>query len=109
MLWCIAIAGFAASSIYPLALALLFVGGFLELSFNTMAMTLVQLNAPVHMRGRVIGLYSMSALGLRAFSGVTIGVIGGMIGIHWSLAISALALLAIIFGIFSFGLGAARR
>jgi MFS family permease len=95
MLWCLAIAGFAASSIYPLALALLFVGGFLELSFNTMAMTLVQLNAPAQMRGRVIGLYSMSALGLRAFSGVTIGVIGGMIGIHWSLAFSALALFAI--------------
>ena len=108
MLWCIAIAGFAASSLYPLSLVLLFVGGFLELSFNTMAMTLVQLNAPADMRGRVIGLYSMSGLGLRAFSGVTIGVIGGMIGIHWSLAISALALLAIISCILAFGLGAAR-
>ena len=107
MLWCIAIAGFATASLYPLALALLFVGGFLELSFNTMAMTLVQLNAPAHMRGRVIGLYSMSALGLRAFSGVTIGVIGGMIGIHWSLALSALALFAIILGILAFGLRAA--
>jgi MFS family permease len=108
MMWCVAIAGFAAASLYPLALALLFVGGFLELSFNTMAMTLVQLSAPPHMRGRVIGLYSMSALGLRAFSGVTIGVVGGMIGIHWSLALSALALFAIIAGIFAFSAGGAR-
>ena len=29
----------------------------------------------------------MSAYGLRAFSGLTIGVVGGLIGIHWSLAL----------------------
>jgi MFS family permease len=80
--------------IYPLALALLFAVGFLELSFNAMAQTLVQLRAPESERGRVIGLYILSALGMRAFSGVTIGVVGGLIGIHWSLALSALALLA---------------
>ena len=108
MLWCIAIGAFATSSLYPLALVLLFAAGFFELSFNTMAMTLVQLNAPQQIRGRVIGLYSMSALGLRAFSGVTIGVIGGMIGIHWSLALSALALLAVTGCLLAFSLSAAR-
>jgi len=96
MLWCVAIAGFAVCKIYPLALALLFAVGFLELSFNAMAQTLVQLRAPESDRGRVIGLYILSSLGMRAFSGVTIGIIGGLIGIHWSLALSALALLAII-------------
>ena len=108
ILWCIAIGGFATASVYPLALALLFLAGFLELSFNTMAMTLVQLSAPPQLRGRVIGLYNMSALGLRAFSGVTIGVLGGLIGIHWSLALSALALLAITLGLLAFSLNAAR-
>ena len=96
MLWCIAIGGFAVCRIYPLALALLFAVGFLELSFNAMAQTLVQLRAPESERGRVIGLYILSALGMRAFSGVTIGIIGGLIGIHWSLALSATALLAIL-------------
>jgi MFS family permease len=109
MLWCIAIGSFAAVSLYPLALVLLFVAGFLELAFNTMAMTLVQLNAPTQIRGRVIGLYNMSALGLRAFSGITIGVIGGMIGIHWSLALSALALLAITACLLGFSLNASRN
>jgi len=108
ILWCIAIGGFALAKLYPLALALLFVAGFLELAFNTMAMTLVQLNAPAAIRGRVIGLYNMSALGLRAFSGVTIGVLGGMIGIHWSLALSALALLAITLCLLAFSLHSAR-
>jgi MFS family permease len=96
MLWCVAIAGFAVCTIYPLALALLFAVGFLELSFNAMAQTLVQLRAPESERGRVIGLYILSALGMRAFSGVTIGIIGGLIGIHVSLALSATALLAIL-------------
>ncbi len=102
MLWCCAIGGFAAVSAYPLALALLFAAGFLELSFNAMAQTLVQLDAPVQARGRVIGLFNMFGLGLRAFSGVTVGVGGALIGIHWSLALSATALLAITMGLLAF-------
>ena len=94
--WCFAMAGFAATTVYPLALALLFVCGFLELSFYAMAQTLVQLNAPAAVRGRVIGLFSMSALGLRAFSGLTVGVGGSLIGIHLSLALSAGLLIVLI-------------
>jgi MFS family permease len=99
MLWCCAIAGFAASTSYPLALAILFAVGFLELSFNAMAQTLVQVHAPAAIRGRVIGLYILCSLGMRAFSGITIGIAGGLIGIHWSLALSALALLAVVLAI----------
>jgi len=95
MLWCAALTGFSQSTSYPLALALLFTAGFFELSFNAMAQTLVQLQAPVDKRGRVIGLFNMASLGLRAFSGVSVGLVGGLIGIHWSLALSALIVLAI--------------
>ena len=59
-----------------------------------MAQTLVQMNAPANIRGRVIGLFSMSGLGMRAFAGVTVGVMDGVIGVHWSLALSALGLLS---------------
>jgi MFS family permease len=93
--WCVAIGCFAWTSSYILALALLFAAGFLDLSFYSMAQTLVQINAPNEVRGRVIGLFNMSALGLRAFSGVTVGLGGSLIGIHLSLAISAGLLLAI--------------
>ena len=68
MLWCSALMGFALAPL-PAGAALLFAAGFLELSFNSMAQSLVQLNAPLDMRGRVIGLYNMASLGLRAFSG----------------------------------------
>ncbi|MBI2316889.1 MAG: MFS transporter [Betaproteobacteria bacterium] len=110
MLWCCALVGFAASSSYALALALLFAAGFLELSFNAMAQTLVQLDAPAPIRGRVIGLFLMSNLGLRAFSGITVGIGGSLIGIHWSLALSAAALLALTVAMLAFtARGAAKR
>ena len=53
-------------------------------------------DAPSTTRGRVIGLFSMSALGLRAFSGVTVGLFGSLIGIHLSLALAAGLLLTLI-------------
>jgi len=88
--------GFAAMRIYPVAIVLLFFAGFFELSFNTMAQALVQLNAPHDIRGRVVGLYNMAGLGMRAFSGITVGLFGAAIGIHWSLGLSAAVLLALL-------------
>jgi hypothetical protein len=45
MAWTLAITTFAAVHAYPLALAALFVAGMFELSFNSMAQTLVQMTA----------------------------------------------------------------
>jgi MFS family permease len=96
MLWCCALGSFALIGLYPLALVLLFAAGFLELSFNTMAQTLVQLHAPPAIRGRVIGLFSMTSLGFRTFSGLSVGLAGSAIGIHRSLALSAAAVFIVI-------------
>ena len=109
MLWCCAIGGFAIAPSYPIAFTLLFVAGFLQLAFSAMGQTLVQINAPPDIRGRVIGLYAMSSLGMRAFAGVTVGLLGSLIGIHWSLALSALALLAITACLLAFTMGSRRR
>jgi len=100
MIWCLALAGFARANSYALALCLLFIAGFVELAFNSMAQALVQLNAPNDMRGGVIGVFSMSAMGLRTFSGLSVGLLGSSIGIHYSLSYSACALLAVIGTIF---------
>jgi MFS family permease len=106
MAWCAALASFALIRVYPIALALLFAAGFLELAFNSMAQALVQLSAPVSIRGRVIGAYSMAASGMRMFSGITVGLVGGLIGIHSSLSLSAAVLfvaLAVVWGTFHAG------
>jgi MFS family permease len=106
MAWCAALGSFAVIRIYPVALALLFAAGFLELAFNSMAQALVQLSAPASIRGRVIGAYSMAASGMRMFSGITVGLAGGLIGIHYSLSLSAAVLfvaLAVVWGTFHAG------
>lgn len=104
ILWCVAIAGFAITDNYPLATVLMFVAGFLQLAYNSMAQTLVQITAPPPLRGRFIGLYNMSNNGLRAFSGITVGILGSAIGIHWSLALSALVLLLLTSVLLAFAL-----
>ena len=94
--WCAAITGFALAPWLPLAMALLFVAGFTELAFSSMAQTLVQIHAPAGSRGRIIGVYNMSALGMRAFSGVMVGLVGGVLGVHASLSLAAVAMLLYI-------------
>ncbi len=95
LLWGCCLALFAVLHSYVAAVAVLFVAGFLELSFSSMTQALVQLNAPDGIRGRVLGLFSMSAMGLRAFSGVTVGLLGSLTNIHLSLTLSGLAFAAV--------------
>jgi hypothetical protein len=107
MIWCRAPGSFALTTGHTLAL-LLFVAGFVELSFNAMAQTLVQLDAPTDMRGRAIGVFNMFAAGMRTFSGITVGLVGASVGIHWSLAASAGALFIVIGTLLRVGFGRAR-
>jgi len=88
-LWACALGAFALVRSYPLALLFLFLAGFFELSFSSMTQTIVQLQAPSEIRGRVLGLFNMSSGGLRAFSGVTVGLVGSILSVHVSLAIAA--------------------
>jgi hypothetical protein len=59
-------------------------------------MALAQIHAPPASRGRILGLFNMAALGLRAFSGITVGLVGSLIGIHQSLAASAIVFILVV-------------
>jgi MFS family permease len=83
---------FALTGSYLIALALLFLGGIANLASMSIGQTIVQLRAAPADRGRVVGLYGVSANGLRAGSGFTVGILGVAIGIHASLGFSAGAL-----------------
>jgi MFS family permease len=96
MLWCVALGSFALTHSYPLALSFLFCAGFLELAMSSMAQALVQLNAPAQLRGHVIGVYAMAASGLRFVSGFMVGILGGLLGVHVSLAAAAAGLLLVV-------------
>ncbi|MES1186074.1 MAG: MFS transporter [Myxococcales bacterium] len=94
--WAAALFAFAVTRSYWVALPLLFLAGFFELSFSSMAQTLVQLDAPEAARGRVLGLFSMAASGLRTFSGITVGLVGSVTNIHTSLAVASALFLGIM-------------
>jgi MFS family permease len=91
--WSASLLAFAIAPNYELALVTLFVSGALLIAFNSMAQSIVQLEAPIEQRGRIIGLYNMAVNGLRVGSGITVGVVGAQIGIHWSLGLSTVVLI----------------
>jgi MFS family permease len=105
MIWCCALVGFARANVYALAICLLFIAGFVELAFNSMAQALVQMHAPGPIRGRVIGVFSMSSMGMRTFSGLSVGLLGASIGIHNSLSWSAAGLFVLIAVLFAIRYG----
>jgi MFS family permease len=84
---------------YAAAVTLLVLAGIFNIAFTSMAQALVQVLAPPGLRGRVVGLFNTSMLGLRAGSGVTIGVLGAAIGVEWSLALSSLAVVIVALGL----------
>ena len=100
MIWCCALGSFALTTSYPLAVVLMFIAGFVELGYNSMNQTLVQIHAPGEIRGRVLGLFSMAQVGLRAFAGISIGVVGSGIGVHHSLLLAVIILFAITVSLF---------
>ena len=97
--WAATIGLFPAASSYRVAAMLLLLAGAFDITFTSMAQTLVQVLAPAAQRGRIVGLFNTSVLGLRAGSGVTVGLLGAVIDVHWSLTLSAAALVAVAIGL----------
>jgi MFS family permease len=92
-LWAMSVIAFAAAPNYVLALIALFIVGALSISFTSMAQALVQMEAPQASRGAIIGLFNTSINGMRVGSGLTVGFLGAIVGVHWSLGLSAALLL----------------
>jgi MFS family permease len=89
-LWAVTIGLFPMARSYPVAVALLVLAGVFNITFTSMAQTLVQMLAPSRVRGTMVGLFNTAMLGLRAGSGVTVGVVGAFIDVRTSLELSAL-------------------
>jgi MFS family permease len=109
LMWGVSIFVFAITPLYAVAVLALLVGGVLNIGFTSMAQAYVQLAAPPARRGRVVGLFSMSWNGLRVGSGVTVGILGAVIGIHYSLALSAVAFIAFGVALLVYANGRARE
>ena len=83
---------FALSHDYVVAALLLVIGGVANLAAMSVTQTVVQLRAPREKRGQVIGLYGVGANGMRIGSGFTVGLFGAVVGLRWSLGLSAAAM-----------------
>jgi MFS family permease len=97
--WGAVMAVFPLTHVYAARVALLVLAGILNIAFTSMAQAIVQILAPPGLRGRVVGLFNTSMLGLRAGSGLTVGVLGAVIGIEWSLSLSAVAVVVVGLGL----------
>ncbi len=93
--WGVTIGLFPLAPNYPIAVTLLILAGVFNIAFTSMAQTLVQILAPPRLRGSVVGLFNTAILGLRAGSGLTVGVLGALINVQWSLALSSLVVVGI--------------
>ena len=94
-LWAITMGLFPMTQNYQVAVTLLVLAGVFNIAFQSMAQTLVQILAPATVRGRVVGLFNTAMLGLRAGSGLTVGVLGTFIGVRLSLALSSLGVVIV--------------
>jgi MFS family permease len=100
-LWAVTMGLFPMAGNYQLAVALLVLAGVFSLTFTSMAQTLVQVLAPVTLRGSIVGLFNTAMLGLRAGSGVTVGVLGAFVGVRLSLELSSLMVALIAIALFA--------
>lgn len=89
----LAIAGFAVSRSIPLALVCLFTGGFMSSVYLNIGMTALQVLVPDALRGRVMGVWSMTYF-LSSVGGLPAGIVAGWLGPRAAVALGALAVSA---------------
>ena len=68
--------------------------------WHSKSLTSTRLFAPPAIRRRVVGLFHMAMLGLRAGSGLTVGLMGAFIGVRYSLAVSSFAVVLVSVALF---------
>ena len=100
-LWGVTMGLFPMAGSYQMAVALLVLAGVFSIAFTSMAQTLVQILAPARLRGATVGLFNTAMLGLRAGSGVTVGVLGAFIGVRLSLELSSLMVVFVAIALFA--------
>jgi MFS family permease len=82
---------FAASGSLTTACLMLIVVGMLSMTFDTLLNTLIQLNVTDSYRGRVMGVYGLTAAGMREFGGMQAGFLAEWTGAPFAIEAGAVA------------------
>jgi MFS family permease len=100
------IAAFAASRAMPLSLSLLFLSGLVSAMYLNIGMTTLQVKVPDELRGRVMGVWSMTWF-LASVGSLPAGLLAEWLGAAWSVALGGLSVTA--FGLVIFALAPELR
>jgi MFS family permease len=91
---------FVYSQVFIISLLLMSLVGVAQVFQNTLANTLLQINSPDELRGRVMSQYSLVTQGMHQLGGLQAGIVADWIGAPLSVAIGAS--LSLLYGIFVF-------
>lgn len=97
-----AILAFALTTSYPLALALMVAIGGGAVIAQALTNTTLQLSAPDHLRGRVMGAYSLGTQGTRVVNGPLLGGLAQVLGPAVAVSASAALVLVALGGVLAF-------
>ena len=86
---------FSQTLVFPLALLFITIGAFGMMSLRTLSNTIVQINVPNSLRGRVISIYLMVLTTLIPIGSLLIGAISHYIGVQTTVLIEGLIALII--------------
>ncbi|MEZ0336300.1 MAG: MFS transporter [Gemmatimonadales bacterium] len=84
---------------FPLALLLFTLTGCTMALNGILANTMLQLQAPDHLRGRVMGFYSFTVLGMAPFGALQAGWVSEHFGVRTSLALGGVVCLVVALGV----------
>ncbi len=96
MLFPLFILGFSATKTYLQACVLLLGAGLTMVITNTSIITLLQLSAKDSQRGKVMGIFTTSFMGLFPFGSLLQGSMAQVIGVRETLAIMAVLALSVV-------------
>ncbi|MDT3700969.1 MAG: MFS transporter [Thermincola sp.] len=91
---------FSASLSYELSMFCLLVAGASNVAFNSSCNALLQTQSPPNLRGRVMGVYTMTSLGTNVFGSFIIGALGQAMGAQAGLGLSAAVTVALAIAAF---------
>lgn len=91
----VALIALAWTPLFPLALALAFVAGFGMIARAASIQSMVQLESPPGMRGRIVSFYGLILNGGSILGALAIGLVAELVGIRIALTLSVLCALAV--------------
>jgi MFS family permease len=96
------VVGFAAARKLPLACLILLGIGLVQCVLQAMAATLVQINVPDRVRGRVMSLYMMLIVGAPKLGGVLLGGIAEPLGLPPATILCSVVVFVYVIGVYVF-------